>query len=104
MPSSCLHLMKKILLGILILALLFPVTWDMGEVMAASKSARKLIATEGQRFTVSGSKTVRFGTPTRWVEKQVKGSGVCSVRFFWSGSGPVSVQVLHGEEVEQEEV
>lgn len=39
--------MKKILLGILILALLFPVTWDMGEVMAASKSARKLIATEG---------------------------------------------------------
>jgi chitosanase len=40
------------------------------------------VAGEGQSFTVNGVQTVRYGDGSRWVEKQVSGSGKCSNSFF----------------------
>jgi hypothetical protein len=39
-----------------------------------------------QFFTVSGTQTVRFGSGSSWVTKQVTGSGKCNKTFF--GSDP----------------
>jgi hypothetical protein len=44
------------------------------------------IATEYSSFTVSGTQTVRFGSGSSWVTKQVTGSGKCNKTFF--GSDP----------------
>jgi glucose/arabinose dehydrogenase len=44
------------------------------------------IAVEGQAFAVSGTRTVRYGVDTRWLQKPVTGSGQCSNTFF--GSDP----------------
>jgi hypothetical protein len=47
------------------------------------------IADEKTSFTVSGTKTVRFGAGTRWVEKQVTNQGDCNRFFFNNGVDPV---------------
>ncbi len=44
------------------------------------------IADEKTYFTVSGTKTVRYGVDTRWVQKSVTGTGYCANTFF--GSDP----------------
>jgi hypothetical protein len=46
------------------------------------------IADEKTSFTVSGTKMVRFGADTRWVEKSVTGSGDCNRFFFNNGVDP----------------
>jgi Domain of unknown function (DUF4832)/Domain of unknown function (DUF4874) len=46
------------------------------------------IANEKTSFTVSGTKTVRYGAGSRWVQKSVTGSGYCGNDFF--GSDPAS--------------
>jgi RHS repeat-associated protein len=45
------------------------------------------IAVEGQSFTVSGTKTVRYGANSSWVQRQVTGAGECS--NAWFGSDPI---------------
>jgi glucose/arabinose dehydrogenase len=40
------------------------------------------IASEGQSFSVSGTRTVRYGVDTRWVQRSVTGSGQCTNAFF----------------------
>ncbi|MEO8807041.1 MAG: Ig-like domain-containing protein, partial [Burkholderiaceae bacterium] len=40
------------------------------------------IAVEGQAFTTSATRAVRYGVDTRWVQKAVTGSGQCSNSFF----------------------
>ncbi len=45
------------------------------------------IASEGQPFSVQGTKTVRYGAGSKWIEKVVTGSGMCTNVFF--GSDPV---------------
>ncbi len=44
-------------------------------------------ADEGQAFSVSSQKRVRFGLGSAWVERSVAGSGECSVSFF--GTDPM---------------
>jgi glucose/arabinose dehydrogenase len=44
------------------------------------------IASEGQSFTVAGTRIVRYGTGTRWVQRSVTNSGQCTNAFF--GSDP----------------
>jgi hypothetical protein len=46
------------------------------------------IADEKTSFTVSGTKTVRFGADTRWVEKEVTDKGECNRYFFNGGVDP----------------
>ena len=56
----------------------------------AAKSMRALdaddiwttIAKEGERFTVSGTQTVRYGSGSTWITMQVNGSGECSNGAF----------------------
>jgi hypothetical protein len=40
------------------------------------------VADEKKSFTVSGTKTVRYGAGSRWVQKQVTGTGYCGNWFF----------------------
>ena len=40
------------------------------------------IASEGERFTVSGTQTVRYGSGSAWITMQVNGSGECSNGAF----------------------
>ena len=40
------------------------------------------IANEGERFTVSGTQTVRYGSGSTWITMQVNGSGECSNGAF----------------------
>ena len=40
------------------------------------------IAHEGERFTVSGTQTVRYGSGSTWITMQVNGSGDCSNGAF----------------------
>src|SRR5258706_16409279 len=40
------------------------------------------IATESQSFTVDGTQTVRYGTGSSWVQKDVTNSGQCTNAFF----------------------
>ncbi|HEY0817293.1 MAG TPA: Ig-like domain-containing protein, partial [Rhizobacter sp.] len=40
------------------------------------------IASEGQSFSVSGTRTVRYGIDTRWVQRSVTGGGQCTNSFF----------------------
>jgi hypothetical protein len=44
------------------------------------------IADEKTSFTVSGTKTVRYGSDSRWIQKSVTGTGQCNNSFF--GSDP----------------
>ncbi|MES2749627.1 MAG: right-handed parallel beta-helix repeat-containing protein [Patescibacteria group bacterium] len=60
-------------------------------VVTATTTAWTQIAKEGQRFTVSGTQTVRYGYGTSWVQKTVTNSGTCSNRFF--GKDPIVNQV-----------
>jgi GDSL-like Lipase/Acylhydrolase family len=46
------------------------------------------IADEKTSFTVSGTKTVRFGADTRWIEKEVTDKGECNRYFFNNGTDP----------------
>jgi Domain of unknown function (DUF4832)/Domain of unknown function (DUF4874) len=46
------------------------------------------IANEKQNFTVSGTKTVRYGADSRWVQKSVTNSGYCGNDFFGSDPAP----------------
>ena len=46
------------------------------------------IANEYQSFRVSGTKTVRYGSDTRWVTKSVTGSGKCTNAFFGRDPAP----------------
>ena len=49
-------------------------------------SAFQFVAREGENFSVNGTRTVRFGAGTNWVEKLVSGGGQCTNSFF--GSDP----------------
>lgn len=51
-------------------------------------AGRKTIAFERGAFTVSGTKLVRFGVGTRFVEKRVSGVGLCTARFFGRDPAP----------------
>jgi hypothetical protein len=44
------------------------------------------VAVERQTFTVTGTKTVRYGAGTRWVQRSVTGTATCSNGYF--GSDP----------------
>jgi hypothetical protein len=46
-----------------------------------------MLALEGQVFSVSGTQTVRYGSGTSWVVKDVAGGGTCSNEFF--GNDPL---------------
>ncbi|MFZ6643703.1 hypothetical protein ACO0LL_28525 [Undibacterium sp. TC4M20W] len=45
------------------------------------------VADENKQFTLSGSKTVRYGSGTSWVTKTISGTATCSNEFF--GSDPL---------------
>lgn len=49
---------------------------------ALATSTWTKIASEGQSFTVSGVRTVRYGAGSSWVQKQVSGTGQCTNAFF----------------------
>ncbi|WOB07861.1 PQQ-dependent sugar dehydrogenase [Piscinibacter gummiphilus] len=51
-------------------------------------SAWTRIASEGQSFTVSGTRWVRYGAGTRWVQRSVTGSGQCTNAFFGTDPAP----------------
>jgi predicted outer membrane repeat protein len=40
------------------------------------------LANEGQTFSVTGTRTVRYGTGATWLTKTVTGSGTCNASFF----------------------
>jgi predicted outer membrane repeat protein len=40
------------------------------------------LANDGQAFSVSGTRTVRYGTGVYWLTKSVSGSGTCNAAFF----------------------
>jgi hypothetical protein len=46
------------------------------------------IASENGSFTVVGTKTVRFGTGSNWIQKTMIGTGQCSISFFGSDPAP----------------
>ena len=46
------------------------------------------VANEGATFSVTGTKLVRFGADTRWIQKSLTGSVKCTNAFF--GSDPAS--------------
>jgi hypothetical protein len=50
------------------------------------------LASEKTSFTVSGTKTVRYGAGSRWVTKSVSGSGYCGNWFFGSDPAPGTVK------------
>lgn len=58
--------------------------------VAAAAATWTQIATENKTFSVTGTKTVRFGlgSTNQWVTKNVTGSGTCSVAFFGSDPAP----------------
>ncbi len=56
-------------------------------VVATAATTWTRIANEYQTFIVSGTKTVRYGAGTRWVQRSVTSSGRCTNAFF--GSDPV---------------
>jgi len=45
------------------------------------------VADEGQGFSVSGTRTVRYGSDSSWITMSVTGTGSCSNAFF--GSDPI---------------
>ena len=49
---------------------------------APANSTWVTIATEGNSFSFSGTKTVRYGVDTRWVQKSVTNGGKCTNTFF----------------------
>jgi glucose/arabinose dehydrogenase len=51
-----------------------------------------LIAEEGQSFTVTGSRAVRFGANGNGVSKMVDAAGQCTVAFFGSDPAPGSAK------------
>lgn len=57
-----------------------------GEPPPASSWTR--IATEGQSFSVSGTRWVRYGADPRWVQRSVTGSGQCTNAFFGTDPAP----------------
>lgn len=46
------------------------------------------IANEYESFSVSGTRTVRYGSDTRWVQKSVSGAGQCTNGFFGRDPAP----------------
>ncbi|HLO27820.1 MAG TPA: LamG domain-containing protein, partial [Anaerolineales bacterium] len=40
------------------------------------------LAKQGETFSVTGPKIVRYGAATQWVTKEISGSGQCTVEFF----------------------
>jgi pyruvate/2-oxoglutarate dehydrogenase complex dihydrolipoamide acyltransferase (E2) component len=53
------------------------------------------LANEYEAFSVSGTRTVRYGLGTVWVQRNVSGSGSCTNDFF--GSDPVPMKVKRCE-------
>ncbi|HEX6364279.1 MAG TPA: hypothetical protein VFZ93_15080, partial [Albitalea sp.] len=53
-----------------------------GHRVAAATATWATIAYEGQSFSVSGTKLVRYGAGTRWVQKTMTGAGQCTNAFF----------------------
>lgn len=51
------------------------------------------IAGEGQSFSVVGTRLVRYGADTRWVQRNVTGSGQCNNAFFGSDPARNTVKV-----------
>jgi hypothetical protein len=63
---------------------------ESGMKVAAAAATWTQVATEGKTFSVSGTKTVRFGLGSlnAWVTKNVTGSGTCSTAFFGTDPAP----------------
>lgn len=57
-----------------------------------STSAWSKIASEWAYFTISGTKTVRYGSGSRWVQKTVTNSGMCTNSWFGSDPAPTIVK------------
>lgn len=55
--------------------------------LKSAEAAWQRVATEWQNFTVQGTKTVRYGAGTTFIQKSVAGSGTCTNQFF--GRDPV---------------
>ena len=55
--------------------------------VAAADSQWTVIAAEDQPFSVTGSRTVRYGSGTSWIARAVTGSGACT--NAWFGSDPI---------------
>lgn len=63
-----------------------PTPEETGEI--ESNAAWVKIADEKTNFSVSGTKTVRYGAGSSWVQKSVSGSGYCGNWFFGSDPAP----------------
>ncbi len=54
----------------------------------AALSCWKIIAAEHQRLNLTGTQTVRFGTSTKYVEKEVPNGAKCNSATFGSDPAP----------------
>ena len=54
---------------------------------AAADSLWTVIAAEDQSFSVTGTRTVRYGSGTSWIARAVTGSGACT--NTWFGGDPI---------------
>ncbi|MCY7316456.1 MAG: S8 family peptidase [Rubrivivax sp.] len=57
------------------------------EIALAAGTTWTVIAAEGQAFSVSGTRTVRYGSGTSWSAQAVTGSGACT--NTWFGNDPI---------------
>ena len=55
--------------------------------LAVAPPAWTFIASEGQSFSVAGTQTVRYGSGSSWITRDVSASGSCTNAFF--GSDPI---------------
>jgi hypothetical protein len=46
------------------------------------------IATEGQKFSIIGAQTIRYGDGTHWITKVLAGMGTCTAAFFGGDPAP----------------
>lgn len=58
----------------------------------AATSSWTKVAAEWAYFTVSGTKTVRYGAGTKWVQKLVTNSAMCTNSWFGSDPAPTIVK------------
>lgn len=90
--NTKLSLMKRSLLFLILLAFSVTALLPLDAEAAKKKASRKRIAYEGGSFSFTGTKTVRFGTKTRYIEKKVTKSGLCTTRFFSSDPAPYQLK------------
>ena len=59
----------------------------LSEAVNAAATGWTKIADEGSSFTVAGTKTVRYGAGSSWIQMSITGTGQCTNAFF--GSDPI---------------